>query len=180
MKLAEERGLREATTAIVLGWAENRDPPFRGETRSEFEEAIAAAHVIADEARIGFHRWIDAARRAGMSWAEIGNILGITKQAAQQRFGHASDQDQPADPHLVVRSGATAFNEMGILREEGEKGHELVQTDAFKLVFRPSEQKWEYRRTLGLSPDLPGMEKSGWTHVSSWFPFHYFKRPVAE
>jgi hypothetical protein len=30
--------------------------------------------------------FVDAARTAGCSWAEIGSVLGVSKQAAQQRF----------------------------------------------------------------------------------------------
>jgi len=30
---------------------------------------------------------VAAAREAGSSWTSIGRVLGITKQAAQQRFG---------------------------------------------------------------------------------------------
>ena len=29
---------------------------------------------------------LDAARQAGLTWAEIGAIYGLTKQGAQQRF----------------------------------------------------------------------------------------------
>jgi hypothetical protein len=31
--------------------------------------------------------WVDKAREAGASWAQIGTALGISRQAAQQRFG---------------------------------------------------------------------------------------------
>jgi hypothetical protein len=29
---------------------------------------------------------VDAARQAGLTWAEIGRVYGLTKQGAQQRF----------------------------------------------------------------------------------------------
>ena len=29
---------------------------------------------------------VDAARQAGLTWAEIGKVYGLTKQGAQQRF----------------------------------------------------------------------------------------------
>ena len=29
---------------------------------------------------------VDAARKAGLTWAEIGAVYGLTKQGAQQRF----------------------------------------------------------------------------------------------
>ena len=38
-----------------------------------------------EEARL--HGYVQVARAEGASWTEIGKVLGISKQAAQQRFG---------------------------------------------------------------------------------------------
>lgn len=38
-----------------------------------------------EEARL--HGYVNLARIEGASWTEIGKILGISRQAAQQRFG---------------------------------------------------------------------------------------------
>lgn len=178
MLLSEEQTLRAKTSVLVLDWAKGQKPPFTGETSSGFSDAIAAAHVVADEGRLGLHRWIDAARRTGMSWTEVGHSLGISKQAAQQRFrslGQADDSDID-EGEEVVRFGATAFNEMRILHQEGLKFNELVRIGALLLVFRRSDRPWEYCRQIGASPMTTRMAKDGWTYVSSWFPFHYFKR----
>jgi hypothetical protein len=42
-------------------------------------------------AELHLRRQVMAARRHGHSWAAIGFVLGITRQAAQQRFGHAGE-----------------------------------------------------------------------------------------
>lgn len=180
MNLAEERAIRDKTAALVLDWADHRQPQFTGETSEGFAEAIVVAHVVADEAKLNLHRWIDAARRTGVSWAEIGEALGISKQAAQQRFRPDEEAEDPSKRRgeEVVRIGATAFNEMNILRAEGRKGNELIRTGALKLVFRPTSRAWEYQRRLGAAPPTSTMEKDGWIYVSSWMPFHYFKRPA--
>jgi len=178
MRIVEEQVVRDKTTAVVLEWAKDRHPPFTGETTDGFADAIAVAHVVADEGRLSLHRWIDAARRTGMSWAEIGHALGISKQAAQQRFrtlGQADDAEL-GDDEEVVRLGATAFNEMRMLQNEGRKGNELIRTGMLTLVFRRTDDLWEYRRQIGTSAITAEMKKAGWTHVSSWLPFHYFKR----
>ena len=39
---------------------------------------------------------IEAARKAGATWSEIGACYGLTKQGAQQRFRAARGQDQAA------------------------------------------------------------------------------------
>lgn len=183
MRIAEEQGLRNQVTALVLDWAQGREPPFAGRSKEEFADVIVAAHVVADESRLGLHRWIDAARRAGMSWSEVGDTLGITKQAAQQRFRSVAEADEGeragAGADLEVRYGATAFTEMRMLEEEGRRGNELVGTGGLRLTFRRTDRAWEYQRTIGLTAPVESMERQGWAHVSSWFPFHYFKRPVA-
>jgi hypothetical protein len=180
IQINEQQAVREQTAAIVLNWAAGRQPPFTGETAEGFAEAITVAHLVADEGRISLHRWIDAARRTGLSWTDIGNALGISKQAAQQRFKSAEMGDELAsgEGEEIVRLGATAFNEMSILREEGGKGNELVRTGALALVFRPTTHLWEYRRKIGKASITAEMKRAGWIYVSSWMPFHYFKRSV--
>jgi hypothetical protein len=177
MNIHDEQQLRTATAAMVLEWATD----FSGNTKEQFATAITAAHVVADESRYTLQRWIDAGRRAGMSWSEIGAALGISKQAAQQRFGSTEDSESGADGEIVI-SGATAFNEVRLLREEGAKGHELVRTGPLKLVFRATRRPWEHARVVAVTPSLAVAQLHGrsWQHVSSWFPFHYFKRPLQE
>lgn len=181
MHIAEQQAIRDKTAALVVEWANSRQPPFTGETAEGYVEAITAAHLVADEGRLTLHRWIDAARRTGLSWTEVGEALGISKQAAQQRFKSASagDEMEVAEGEEIVRLGATAFNEMSILRTEGRKGHELIRTGALALVFRPTSCEWEYMRKIGSASLSSEMKKAGWTYVSSWIPFHYFKRTVA-
>jgi len=41
-----------------------------------------------EEARL--YGYVNVARVDGASWAEIGKIMGVTRQAAQKRFGKAS------------------------------------------------------------------------------------------
>jgi hypothetical protein len=41
---------------------------------------------------------VQAARKAGVTWNEIGACYGLTKQGAQQRFRAARNQDQVAAP----------------------------------------------------------------------------------
>lgn len=45
-----------------------------------------SAHRVA-KMRAEIAREVERARRAGASWSEIGAALGMTRQAAQKRFG---------------------------------------------------------------------------------------------
>ncbi|HET6911636.1 MAG TPA: Clp protease N-terminal domain-containing protein [Mycobacteriales bacterium] len=55
------------------------DPLARLQTAAAMLEVVTAS----TDAALGY--FVDQARRAGHSWAEIGASLGVTKQAAQQR-----------------------------------------------------------------------------------------------
>ncbi|MEU8264254.1 DUF3887 domain-containing protein [Micromonospora sp. NPDC048999] len=54
--------------------------------------AVGEALVALRSAEAGLRDAVDAARDAGSTWSEIGDVLGTTRQAAFQRFG------RPVDP----------------------------------------------------------------------------------
>jgi hypothetical protein len=54
--------------------------------------AIAFIQGVATETGDGMQAAVQRARAAGRTWAEVGEVLGISRQAAFQRFG------KPADP----------------------------------------------------------------------------------
>jgi hypothetical protein len=53
-------------------------------------DAIADMASVADEVAIAMHHAIYGLRSNGYSWADIAFRLGITRQAAQQRWGNAN------------------------------------------------------------------------------------------
>ncbi len=54
-------------------------------------EALAAARDLSAAAGEALQQAVDRARAAGHPWREIGDVLGTTRQAAFQRFGHPVD-----------------------------------------------------------------------------------------
>ena len=54
-------------------------------------DAVAAARDLSAAAEAGLQASVDRARAAGQSWREIGDVLGTSRQAAFQRFGHPVD-----------------------------------------------------------------------------------------
>ena len=179
-----EAEIRNTAGNIALAWYAAKKGEFRGDSPRDYAEMISASHIAADESRLALHRWVDAGRRASLSWADIGQLIGISKQAAQQRFGGAADPSAGGASmgETIVLRGANAFNEMQMLEAEGRAGRELVGTGALTLVLRQTDKAWEHVRVSALLPtDVRGrMERKGWTHVSSWYPFHYFKRPAGD
>jgi len=181
MDIAAEEEIRARAGNIALAWYGEKHGEFAGRSGEDYGEMIVAAHVAAEESRHALARWVDAGRRASLSWAEIGALIGISKQAAQQRFGGGTQEEPECAAGIITRTGATAFNEMAILEEEGGAGRELVGTGLLSLLFRQTEGRWEYRRVTALFPDQARarLQRSGWAYVSSWYPFHYFKRRIA-
>lgn len=118
---------------------------------------------------------VHQARRAEIPWSAIGDLMGMSRQAAQQRFAPEEPSDATSKTTRNI-FGATAFNEMQILESEGRAGNHLVGFGPLYLTVMPSEQVWEHRRVTSLNIVNKRMEASGWTYVGSWFPFHYFKR----
>jgi hypothetical protein len=55
------------------------------------EDAVAAARDLSAAAEAALQAAVDRARAAGQSWREIGDVLGTSRQAAFQRFGHPVD-----------------------------------------------------------------------------------------
>ena len=53
-------------------------------------DALIAMTGLAQEIDTAIGQAVTGLRRFGYSWAEIGSRLGITRQAAQQRWGQAS------------------------------------------------------------------------------------------
>lgn len=48
---------------------------------------IARKRSAVNQAEDALYRAVEDAREAGMSWQAIGDVLGVSRQAAQQRFG---------------------------------------------------------------------------------------------
>ncbi len=123
---------------------------------------------------------VDAVRqatRAGNSWAAVGAVLGISRQAAQQRFGapRASAQMEIPGKRRVI-TGATAFNEMKMLEIEGAAGNHLVDFGPLYLIVEESDHPWQHLRHFGWQQQAR-LVAEGWTLVGAWFPFRYYKRP---
>jgi hypothetical protein len=57
-------------------------------------EAVVVVRSLARVVEDGLHEAVQAARQAGHTWAEIGELLGTTRQAAFQRFALLADDPQ--------------------------------------------------------------------------------------
>lgn len=175
----EVRAIREAVAEAVLGVPAG----LRGDLEADPEAAlrlVASSRVAAEEASALLRRSVDGARMAGHSWDALGKLLGVSRQAAQQRFGSPSAPvpDGSADgPARRVLTPLTAFTEMAVLDAEGRRGWHVVDYGTLFHVVEASDVQWEHRRV----PWAPGvrrrMEDGGWQLVrSATFPWGYYTR----
>ena len=76
------KGTSRRITAALEALRRADDGPSRIEAARRVREAAEALEVTE----------VDAARKAGATWTEIGALYGLTKQGAQQRFRAAADK----------------------------------------------------------------------------------------
>ena len=121
---------------------------------------------------------VSSARSAGWSWEAVGSALGMSRQAAQQRFGLKVDayEDSPECRRLV---GLTAANEIEQLNDWGAQGWHSIGYGPFFHDVERSDTRWEHCRVVVGSRKARELESKGWERVGTmWFPWVYFKRPV--
>src|SRR4051812_10022390 len=140
--------------------------------------------VLLDAARVGagetsrlLREAVTSARSAGHSWEAVGHVLGISRQAAQQRFGAPEAPATGANQKVLFP--LTAFTEMAALEKAGREGWHLVDFGTLRHVVEASDQQWEHRRVpLSLGARHRRLEAEGWQGVGSWLPWRYYKRPL--
>ena len=185
MKPTEEQQLRSRVSDLVLEWySEASEVELDRATVEDFKHLIRAAQIVSDEAGFSLSRWVDTGRHAGLSWADIGDVLGVSRQAAQQRFSPSTVAGYPEQDSrsTIVRTHMTAFNEVAALEEEGRKGNELVGAGILKLYFAPRGRPWQNIRVTAFGSNgtlvTRRYEDDGWKTAAVWGPFYYFTRPA--
>jgi hypothetical protein len=121
---------------------------------------------------------VTSARAAGWSWEAIGSALGMTRQAAQQRFGQRPEPIPGTAEHRQL-VGLTAFNEIDVLNAWGRHGwHSIGYGPLFHDV-QKSPVQWEHKRAVIGSRKAKELEAKGWERIGTmWFPWTYVKRPL--
>ena len=57
-----------------------------GSPLDNLSDAVTVSAQLSEQADSLIGHFVDQARRSGASWSQIGASMGVTKQAAQQRF----------------------------------------------------------------------------------------------
>src|ERR671934_3075739 len=119
-------------------------------------ERLTAAFELAERVRGRADELVDhfvqAARASGCSWAEIGSRLGISKQAAQQRFVAVAAMGEAWPPGLDERAGAAFASAAG---EARALGHYYVGPEhlLLALLAQPEELAARALEALGVTAE---------------------------
>ena len=118
---------------------------------------------------------VSAARGGGHSWASIGDALGLSRQAVQQRFGGTW---RPPESAQVRRLGpVTVLDEMSELEIAGRQGWRTVGAGMLHHVVELTDTQWEHRRVVWTRP-TSAYETDGWSVAVRAFPWLYLVRDL--
>lgn len=66
--------------------AEARLPTWRSLTNEQMLDHIPRVAAVADQVEANLRSWVQELRQRGVTWARIGEALGMTRQSAWERF----------------------------------------------------------------------------------------------
>lgn len=135
---------------------------------------VSASARAEGEARALLQRSVESARAGGASWARIGSALGMSRQAAQQRFGvQPQGADLPAEERWLAP--VTAFDELPELEAAGRLGWRTVEAGMLAHRMVRTDTQWEHRRILWRG-SLERERRAGWKLGCRAFPWIYLVR----
>ncbi|HWV27832.1 MAG TPA: hypothetical protein VNZ66_11445 [Aeromicrobium sp.] len=175
---------KDEFTDVVAEAIARLDPQLQRRLDEEDAQAHLDLVVLTNRAHVEvgelLRSAVSAARAAGWSWEAIGGSLQMSRQAAQQRFGRMTEEDEFADEEQNRRLvGLTAFNEIETLNDWGRHGwHSVACGPMFHDVVHTGMQ-WEHKRVVVGGRAAKTLESQGWERISTvWFPWVYFRRSL--
>jgi Clp amino terminal domain, pathogenicity island component len=116
---------------------------------SRLQAAIELSRELADASDALVERFVGEARAAGLSWTEIGQAFGTSKQAVAKRYGLAAD-DAGQWPGRWTAAARDALTRAG--DEARALGHDFIGTEhvLLALVSAPHGVAAEGLRALGI------------------------------
>ena len=121
---------------------------------------------------------VHSARAAGHSWTAIGHVLGMSRQAAQQRFGAVLPSATTDDDERWL-GPVTALDEMTELALAGQLGWHTVHAGFLRHRMVRTDTQWEHRRVLWRAP-ATGLATDGWHVACRAFPWLYLVRDTGQ
>jgi len=178
----DEAAIRDAVATAVVQTPQGLQQGLASDPAASLL-LVDAARIASEEAGRLLRESIASARAAGQSWDAVGGVLGVSRQAAQQRFGGGAAK--PGASHATadrrVLSPVTAFDEMDALAVAGRHGWHSVDYGTLHHVLERSDVQWEHRRALWGTVHRADFEADGWRLIrTNTFPWSYWARPTEE
>jgi len=166
----------DAFAPVLLDALERAGVQIAPSSRDEYLELVSAASGVQRAGSRILDDSVRAARAGGASWAAIGDRLGMSRQAAQQRFGGTPVAE---DSELTrVLGPVTAFDEIRELNLAGEQGWHSISFGLLHHVVQRSATQWEHQRATWRPGVVKRHQDQGWQLIGTSFPWVYFKRDL--
>lgn len=156
----------DAIASAVLGEVADDDP-------QDFLALVARSAEAERVTKQLLQQSVDSARAVGHSWAALGRVLEMSRQAAQQRFGAAAPPTTDDDERWL--GPVTAFDELAELELAGRLGWHTVQAGFLRHRMVRTDTQWEHRRVLWRGP-AARITRDGWQVGCRAFPWLYLIR----
>ncbi|MCU1528795.1 MAG: hypothetical protein JWP75_2558 [Frondihabitans sp.] len=104
-----------------------------GDALDSLSDAIRVSGRIEDQADALIGYFVDQARRSGASWSQIGENMGVSKQAAQQRFVARSTELVPGG-RMFERFAPRARNALVVARRLAAGDEHATETEPRHIV----------------------------------------------
>lgn len=189
----------EALERLMAGAIASADPTLEERIAADPSAYLALVELAAHATRYSnelLRSTVVSARSAGHSWEAIGLVLGISRQAAQQRFAsttaprlatlgvdYEAARASPGLSQQLLLAPLTVFNEMRVLERVGVHGWHSIGYGLFYHVVMKSAKRWEHARVfaLGAGGRTPDLDDTRWIRIGdSWLPWAYYKRELDE
>lgn len=171
--MSEARAAEQMADRIGRLILESADGAEGGSGTPDHLVLVARAADAHAATRDLLHQAVAAARADGRSWAAVGAVLGLTRQAAQQRFGAGDEALGVGEERWL--GPVTAFDEMHELEIAGRQGWRTIGAGMLKHRVVRTATRWEHRRVLWSRPPS-SFAQDGWQVAVRAFPWVYLVR----
>jgi hypothetical protein len=122
----------------LIAYVQNHQP--EGGPLDYLADAVLAAERLGELADHLIGHFVDQARKAGASWTEIGQSMGVTKQAAQKRFVPRTSRQSVLDgPGRYARFTGRARRAVAVAQTEALRAKHAEVTTAHVVLGLLSE-----------------------------------------
>lgn len=162
-----ENDLTDRISAAILGPSTDVEPDHLALVRRAAEADAVVTNLLSQS--------VSAARAGGYSWAAIGEVLGLSRQAVQQRFGSARAPEAGLETRRL--GPVTAFDELPELELAGRQGWRTIGAGMLYHLVERTDTQWETRRVVWRRP-AGAYEVDGWQVAVRAFPWLYLVRDL--